>query len=183
MTRPVAVLDANVLYGIVPTDLLITLAIRGIYRPHWTDAILDEAIRNITTNRPDLDPTDIARRFELMNRALPSATVPPAADSVIAALTNDPGDRHVLAAAVSVGAEVIVTENVRHFTPGACAPHGIVAMTLDSFISELVDDHESVFIEAVEEMAGRRRLPPTSPTGLLDILHRYIPSTVERLRR
>ena len=74
MTRPVAVLDANVLYGIVPTDLLNTLAIRGIYRPHWTDAILDEAIRNITTNRPDLDPTDIARRFELMNRALPSAT-------------------------------------------------------------------------------------------------------------
>jgi len=36
VTRPVAVLDANVLYGIVVTDLLITLAIHGVYRPHWT---------------------------------------------------------------------------------------------------------------------------------------------------
>ncbi|WP_395157202.1 hypothetical protein [Ilumatobacter sp.] len=62
MSRPIAVLDANVLYGIVPTDLLITLAIEGVYRPHWTDAICDEAIRNI-------------------------------------------GDRHVLATAVTVGAE------------------------------------------------------------------------------
>jgi predicted nucleic acid-binding protein len=183
VTRPVAVLDANVLYGIVPTDLLITLAIQGIYRPHWTDTILDEAIRNITTNRPDLNPTDIARRFELMNRTLPSANVPPAADSVIAAMTNDPGDRHVLATAVTVGAEVIVTENVRHFTAPACAPHGIVAMTLDDFINELVDDHESVIVNAISEMASRRQRPPTSPAELREILAHYIPDSINRLRQ
>ncbi len=49
MSRLIAVLDANVLYGITPTDLLITLAVRDAYRPHWSEAILDEAIR---TSRP-----------------------------------------------------------------------------------------------------------------------------------
>lgn len=183
MSRPIAVLDANVLYGIVPTDLLITLAIDGVYRPHWTDAIFDEAIRNISDNRPDLNPNDIVRRFELMNRALHSARVPPPADTLIAAMSNDIGDRHVLATAVTVGAEVIVTENLRHFTPPACAPHGIVAMTLDDFISELLDDHESVIVDAIREMAGRRQRPPTSPAELLEILHHYIPDTIERLRQ
>jgi hypothetical protein len=182
VTRPVAVLDANVLYGIVPTDLLITLAIDGVYRPYWTEAILDEAIRNITANRPDLNQADIVRRFELMNRALPSANVAPPADTLLAAMSNDIGDRHVLAAAVTVGAEVIVTENLRHFTPPACAPHGIIAMTLDDFISELLDDHESVIIDAISEMASRRQRPPTSPAELLEILRHYIPDTIERLR-
>jgi hypothetical protein len=182
VTRPVAVLDANTLYGIVPTDLLITLAIHGVYRPHWTDAILDEAIRNITLNRPDLNQADIARRFELMNRALPSANVAPPANTLLAAMSNDIGDRHVLAAAVTVGAEVIVTENLRHFTPPACAPRGIIAMTLDDFISELLDDHESVIIDAISEMASRRQRPPTSPAELLEILRHYIPDTIERLR-
>lgn len=182
MTRPVAVLDANVLYGIVPTDLLITIAIHGVYRPYWTEGILDEAIRNITANRPDLNQADIVRRFELMNRALPSANVAPPADSVIAAMSNHIGDRHVLATAVAVGAEVIVTENLRHFTPPACAPHGIIAMTLDGFIGELLDDHESVIVDAISEMAGRRRRPPASPDELLEIMCHYIPDTIERLR-
>ena len=182
MTRPVAVLDANVLYGIVPTDLLITLAIRGVYRPHWTNAILDEAVQNIAANRPDLNPADIGRRFELMNRAVPNAIVAPVADSVIETMTNHPGDRHVLATAVAVGAEVIVTENLRHFPPGACAPHGIVAMTLDDFVIEFLDDQEPVVVDAIREMAGRRRRPPTSPEELTDILHHYVPRTVERLR-
>jgi hypothetical protein len=49
VSRLIAVLDANVLYGITPTDLLVTLAVRDAYRPHWSAAIFDEAIRNITT--------------------------------------------------------------------------------------------------------------------------------------
>ena len=121
MSRLTAVLDANVLYGITPTDPLITLAVRDAYRPHWSQAILDEAIRNLTTNRPDLDPHKITQRFALMNRALDGVSVPAPSDSLVHEMTNDVNDRHVLAAAVTVGADVIVTENLRHFPPSAGA--------------------------------------------------------------
>jgi len=45
MSRRVVVLDANVLDGIVTTDLLLTIAVRHMFRPHWSAEILDELIR------------------------------------------------------------------------------------------------------------------------------------------
>lgn len=182
MSRLIAVLDANVLYGITPTDLLVTLAVRDAYRPHWSEAILDEAIRNLTTNRPDLDPNKITQRFMLMNRALDGASVPAPPSAVVNEMTNDVNDRHVLATAVMVGADVIVTENLRHFPQSACAPHGIVAMSLDNFVGELLDEQPSVVGQAITEIAGRRKRPPMTPDDLLAILERYIPLTAERLR-
>ena len=182
MSRIIAVLDANVLYGITPTDLLVTLAVRDAYRPHWSEAILDEAVRNLTTNRPDLDPHKITQRFVLMNRALGGASVPAPSDSLVHEMTNDVNDRHVLATAVMVGADVIVTENLRHFPPSACAPHGIIAMSLDDFIGELLDEQPTVVSDAITEMAGRRTRPPMTPADVLTILEQYIPRTVERLR-
>ena len=182
MSRLIAVLDANVLYGITPTDLLITLAVRDAYRPHWSEAILDETIRNLTTNRPDLDPDKITQRFTLMNRALDGASIPAPPDSLVGEMTNDINDRHVLATAVMVGADVIVTENLRHFPPTSCAPHGIIAMSLDDFISELLDEQPTVVSDAITEMADRRNRPPITPHDLLKILERYIPQAVARLR-
>ncbi|WP_394935783.1 PIN domain-containing protein [uncultured Ilumatobacter sp.] len=182
MSRIIAVLDANVLYGITPTDLLVTLAVRDAYRPHWSEAILDEAVRNLTTNRPDLDPDKITQRFVLMNRALDGASTPAPSDSLVEEMTNDVNDRHVLATAVTVGADVIVTENLRHFPPSACAPHGIVAMSLDDLIGELLDELPTVVGDAIIEMADRRNRPPMTPDDLLKILEQYIPRTVERLR-
>lgn len=38
-SRRVVVLDANVLYGIENTDLLLTLAVRNVFRAHWSPEI------------------------------------------------------------------------------------------------------------------------------------------------
>lgn len=67
------VLDANVLFGLMTTDILLTTAGRRMYRAHWTSEILDEAERNILAKRPDLAATAVARRFEAMRRAMPEA--------------------------------------------------------------------------------------------------------------
>ncbi len=133
-------------------------------------------------NRPDLDPHKITQRFALMNRALDGASVPAPSASLVDEMTNDVNDRHVLATAVMVGADVIVTENLRHFPPSACAPHGIIAMSLDDFIGELLDEQPTVVSDAITEMAGRRTRPPMTPADVLTILEQYIPRTVERLR-
>ena len=49
-------------------------------------------------------------------------------------MQNDPGDRHVLAAAVKCGAQSIVTFNIRHFRDEHLEPWGVEALTPDDFL-------------------------------------------------
>lgn len=62
----------------------------------------------------------------------------------------------MLATSVTVGADTIVTENLRRFLQSACAPHGIVATSLDGFIGELLDEQPSVVHDAFTETTGER---------------------------
>lgn len=57
----VAIYDANVLYPSVLRDVLIRVAAAGLVQAKWTEAILDETFRNLTANRPDLDPDKLDR--------------------------------------------------------------------------------------------------------------------------
>lgn len=53
---------------------------------------------------------------------------------LIPAMTNNPKDRHVLAAAITGGADVIVTYNLRHFPPRSRDPYNIDAQRPDEFL-------------------------------------------------
>ena len=55
-------------------------------------------------------------------------------ETLIPAMQNDPGDRHVLAAAVKCGAQSIVTFNIRHFRDEHLEPWGVEALTPDDFL-------------------------------------------------
>lgn len=177
----VVVLDADVIYSVGLTDLYITLAGSGLYRVHWSSAILDEALRNLVEKHPSKEAV-LRKRFEDMNRAEPSALVDPPAE-LIAAMTNHPEDRHVLAAAVHARAEVIVTVNVKHFPPQACEPHFIEAQDPDEFTTYLVDlDPEAVWY-AIQQMAKRRKRPPQTAEEVLSYLaDKHMPKAMSLLR-
>ncbi len=51
----------------------------------------------------------------------------------------DPDDRHVLAAAIVSGAEIIVTRNLRDFPAGELDRYGIAAQHPDVFVRGLID--------------------------------------------
>jgi len=63
----VVLYDANVLYPSTLRDLLIRIAQAGLVQAKWTDQILDEVFRNLTVNRPDLDPQKLARTGNQIN--------------------------------------------------------------------------------------------------------------------
>ena len=67
---PLVVCDASVFYSIVMTDLLLSLGVAELIRPRWTQQIHDEWMRNLRTNRPDLDPAKIERRRQQMDAAI-----------------------------------------------------------------------------------------------------------------
>lgn len=179
MTGYVVVLDANVLYGITVTDLFASLAVRRLFRPHWSPQILDEVRRNLADRR-DLDPAAIERRLELLNRALPAAlTVVP--DLLIAAMPVNEKDRHVLALAVHVGAGSVVTDNLRDFPAGLLEPFGIEAVSADAFARAQVGLHPDGVLAAIAAMALRRRREPRTAEQIIAALSRPLPLAMQAL--
>jgi predicted nucleic acid-binding protein len=164
------VLDANVLYPFSLRDTLLRLAERELYVLAWSERILDEVGRNLVEDGRT-DAATAARLQAAMRSAFPEALID--ADAIAAtepAMTNDPGDRHVLATAVVAGAEGIVTFNARHFPAAALAPFGKQQIDPDDFLCTLLDiDGPSVADTIVEQAADLRR-PPLSAAQLLDLL-------------
>lgn len=70
-----------------------------------------------------------------MSSAFPEAAVTDY-EHLIEAMRNDPKDRHVTAAAVKAGAQLVVTENIRDFL---AMPDGIEAQPADEFLCSLFD--------------------------------------------
>ena len=74
-------------------------------------------------------------------------------EPLLGQLTNDPKDRHVLAAAVRCGAQVIVTYNKRHFPQAALEPWGIEVQGPSTFLREQYDLNPDVVIEKLQAQA------------------------------
>lgn len=109
-----AVLDANVLYPFSLRDTLLRLAELELYRPLWSGRILEEMRQALLEHGVG---TESAQRLvETMRDVFEEAEVD---EDEIArlepAMTNEPGDRHVLACAVAADSEVVVTSNLAHF--------------------------------------------------------------------
>lgn len=135
----VVIYDACVLYPAPLRDLLIRLANAGIVRARWSETILDECFRNIQEQRPDLKPEALQRTRGLMKDAVADCMVM-GFESLIQGLSlPDPDDRHVLAAAIRVGAQTIVTLNLRDFPEETLARYQVEAQHPDDFILDTID--------------------------------------------
>jgi predicted nucleic acid-binding protein len=162
-----AILDANVLYPAPLRDLLMRLALAGLFRARWTEAIHDEWVRSVLANNPSLAPERLARTRALMNEAIRDCLVTEYEGTIGSLSLPDPKDWHVLAAAIHAGAEVIVTFNLQDFPDNVLTVHGIEALHPDDFVTTLFDDAPEDFCAAVRKQRESLRNPPRSAPELL----------------
>lgn len=94
-------------------------------------------------------------------------------------MQNDSKDRHVAAAALKAGAQVIVTANLKHFTR---LPEGIEAQSPDEFLCNLFDLNPDVFIEMLRDQAADLTKPAVSFGELLAWLGRGAPQLVNAVK-
>jgi predicted nucleic acid-binding protein len=105
----VVIYDANVLYGNTLRDFLIRIAQSGMVQAKWTNKILDEMLGNLSRNRPELAEAKLDRLRSLINNAVRDCVIEGYEPLIEGLKLPDPGDCHVLAAAIKASAQVYVT--------------------------------------------------------------------------
>lgn len=166
------VYDANVLYPNTLRDLLVRIAQSGIVQARWTNAILDEMTAALRRNRPDIADDRLTRLRELMNKAVRDCLVSGYEPLVEGLKLPDPGDRHVLAAAIKAGAQVIVTRNLKDFPPSDLAAWDIEAKSPDAFVLDQAGINIKAVAASVRQIADSRTNPPESVEDVLSQLER-----------
>ncbi|QQR58233.1 MAG: hypothetical protein IPG59_01710 [Candidatus Melainabacteria bacterium] len=128
--------------------------IHGVF---WSEDIFEEWRR--VAPREGLTSLENVVRFQtIMNAMFQDALIHREKyERLIDQMTNDEGDRHVLAAAVSQGeVGVIVTHNLRHFPPDAIDPFDLEVQTPDEFVRNQAELNPRNFIQVFLRRAERR---------------------------
>jgi hypothetical protein len=186
--RFTAFVDACTLANVLKRNLLLSLAEADFFRLRWSNCVLDEtegAIRRIATKKGSADPSGMAKRARsAMERAFEDATVTDYDPLLSAAdVLPDPGDKHVLAAALKTQAAMIVTENLRHFPVEALSSLNIEAKSADQFIADTIALDPARAVAVIRRMRERFKRPEkTTEALLIDMEADGLVETVDLLR-
>ena len=180
---PTVLYDACVLYPAPLRDLLMRLAVARLFQARWTNEIHDEWTRNVAANRPDVTPESLDRCRRLMDEHVPDSLVAGYEWLVPTLALPDPDDRHVLAAAIHGGAQIIVTFNLGDFPESVLAQHRIEAVHPDEFVVRIWNESpESVLDAARRQRLALRRPPKTAAEYLATLEQCRLVETAARLR-
>lgn len=151
-------------------DYFLYVADAGAIEIHWSQQILDEMSRNLRT-RLGIGLVDTDRLEELMNDFIEYALIDvnPTDVAAVDTVEMDSGDRHVLAAALSADADILLTDNTKHFPQAWMTDHGIELLRSGEFLVRLAEQ----FPDKIREAHAKTVLfSPKSETEVLATLER-----------
>lgn len=164
---PAAFLDACVLFPPLLRNVLLSVAAEDVFDPLWSEVIQHEVRATVEHNHPGQGAT-VDSIFARMTAEFVGGLVQGWHARTVGLMTPDPDDRHVLAAAITGNADVIVTVNLKDF-PDHCLPPGIEVRHPDRFLSDMRSARPDGVLVALEKYAERA--------------HRDVHDVLERLSR
>ncbi|MFM6022480.1 MAG: PIN domain-containing protein, partial [Dolichospermum sp.] len=155
------ILDSCVIYPMPLCDTLMRAAEAELYELHFSQEILDGATRNLIKNGK-MKTAQAAYFQEQIKTNFPYAMVE-VPEYLVARMTNDPGDYHVVAAAIIAKARVIVTTNLDDFPVESLAPYEIEAWHPDDFLVYLDEQNPGTMIKIIWEQSNELKVPKSVP--------------------
>jgi hypothetical protein len=160
---PIVVYDACVLYPFSLKNAVVQCAVDRLVRARWTADIHEEWIGSLLVANPRLTRERLERTRYLMDRAVPDALVTGHHRWIASISMPDPGDRHVVAAAIEAGAGAIVSAD-RHFRDEDLAPHGLAVWRPNDFLMGLYRaDPEALVASMANARRNLSRSEPPAP--------------------
>jgi predicted nucleic acid-binding protein len=129
-----AILDTCTVLPISLCDLLLRIAEDpAMYKPRWSQGILEEIQRNLMGPRFNLSAEKAHYRIACMESAFPEALIT-GYEPLIEIMPNNHKDRHVLAAAVYGRVDAVITVDKTGFPDEHLQQFGIERLTPDEFL-------------------------------------------------
>ena len=171
------ILDANILFPFTLRDTLLRAAERELYLIGWSRQILEEMRRNLVSTGHTTEEKSHTL-VSHMRAAFPEAEIT-GYEFLIPTMPNDERDRHIAAAAVKSGAQLIVTSNMKHFRT---LPEGVEAKTPGDFLLDLQDLAPGMMAQAIIAQAAALKRPPRTVEDVLRALEKFAPEFVKLVR-
>ena len=176
-------LDANALYSITLTDLLLLLHERGACSVscsvYYSTYVEEEALRNLVSRAATPDIAHRVRKRFAATAAFvaddPDGTVHRLDSGLVSptgSILPDPDDEQVLADAYSSTADHLLTHNTRDFPPEAATQLGLVVLRPDAGLIRIARSHPDMTLAAVYEFAAKRRSPRQTKSSIVERLRR-----------
>ena len=143
-------------------DTLMRAAEAELYELHFSQEILDGATRNLIKNGRMKTDAQAAYFQEQIKTNFPDAMVE-VPSQLIAAMTNNPRDHHVIAAAIVANAKVIVTVDMDGFPTQALDPWGIEAWHADDFLVYLDEQNPGTMMKIIWEQSNELKVQKSVP--------------------
>lgn len=165
---PTYLIDADTLArGTLGHVLLLLSEHGGFFTPVWSQHIHDETVAAILKIRPTWSAQQASRRIFAAEAFWPLALTQGYEDQIDGVEgMRDPNDRHLVAAAITAQADVILTMNTADFPPDAATRYGVEVWRASAYASWLLDSNPDEVLDILRLEAGLRRVRP----GLRDLL-------------
>ncbi|KAA2316806.1 PIN domain-containing protein [Pseudooceanicola sediminis] len=151
-----ALLDACVLYPTVMREMLLGAAGQGMFTPVWSDRILEEWAR-AAAKLGDEGEAQARAEVAMTRVAFPKAEVRFPAELVKRLWLPDPGDLHVLAAAIASSADAIVTVNAKDFPRHILAEEGLSRADPDALLVGFAEASPAAMIPVATRVLAQAR--------------------------
>lgn len=148
---------------------LLRVADAGLFRPLWSETILDEMVQAVSRVHPHLTER-IERRALTMRTHFDDALVTGWEELTASIILPDKNDKHVVAAAVIGRADVIVTFNIRDFPEERLRSFNLEAQTPDHFLLNQLDLNPRLVMDILREQAQATNNPRITTSVLLNRL-------------
>lgn len=178
-----AMIDACALVGARKRDLLMSFAWAGLFRPLWCDMVMREVERTLGRLYPD----HIKEHTQLVNiirSQFPSAMIE-RYDYVSVDLDQIPdvSDVHVIKAAVAGRADVVVTDNLRHFPKEVLNEFELEALSTDTFLTQTTELFRGEALQTISIARKKLSSPPYQPSEyIMDLTRKGLPKLAAYLR-
>ncbi|MFT3854179.1 MAG: PIN domain-containing protein [Ilumatobacteraceae bacterium] len=180
--RLVAVLDADVLVPILSCDLLLSAFEHDLFQPVVTPKILTEVEHTLIDDFAHLDPAALTRRATQLAHALRLHTLPdPTITDAVESVNRK--DRHVVAAALTAKANLVVTNDKRLRRETTGMGESLRATTADGFMVTLDKSSPESIDAALDAMIAKRLRRPITKPELLNQLTASFPEFANRAKR
>ncbi|WP_459556155.1 PIN domain-containing protein [Lacunimicrobium album] len=172
MNQLTVIYDACVLYPSPLRSFLMYLAMTDLFRARWSNDIHEEWMRGVQRDRPDFTRQQAERIRDLMNAHVLDCLVSGYETLIPSMELPDPDDRHVLAAAIHAGADVIITFNLKDFPKQTLGPLGIVAEHPDHFLTQQLEAAPEIVCTAAKRHRESLKNPPMDSVRYLEVLQK-----------